>query len=69
MASKEQAVRDAAVALKTAIADATAAGYRIVWPANATELEQIAISATGAVVEDAAEGAKPQSFGVREPAA
>lgn len=52
MATKEQAVRDAAAALKTAIAEAVAAGYRVDWPGNADDLDKIAISATGAVVEE-----------------
>jgi hypothetical protein len=49
MTNHEQAVRDAAAALKTAIADATLAGYRIEWPSNAAALDLIAISETSAV--------------------
>jgi hypothetical protein len=54
MATKEQAVRDAAGALKSAIAEATAAGYRVAWPANADGLDSIAVSATAATVEEPA---------------
>ena len=46
---KEQSVRDAAVALQKAIAEAVAAGYRVVWPGSASDLDKIAISETGAV--------------------
>lgn len=49
MANNEQAVRDAAVALKRAIVEAVAAGYRIDWPNNAAGLDTIAISETGVV--------------------
>lgn len=49
MASKEHAVRDAAAALAKAIAEATAEGYRVDWPASAAGLGAIAISATGKV--------------------
>lgn len=49
MVNKEQAVRDAAATLKTAIAEAAAAGYRIDWPGNVAGLDTIAISETGAV--------------------
>jgi hypothetical protein len=49
MANNEQAVRDAAAALKKAITEAKAAGYRIHWPSNADGLDTIAISETSAV--------------------
>lgn len=49
MANHEQAVRDAAAALGTALTEATAAGYRIHWPSNAAGLDAIAISETGRV--------------------
>lgn len=49
MATNEQAVRDAALALRDAIADAVAAGYRIDWPSNAAGLDKIAISETGRI--------------------
>lgn len=48
MADNEQAVRDAAAALKTAIIKATASGYRVDWPGNLAGLDTIAISETGA---------------------
>jgi hypothetical protein len=51
MADKEKPVRDAALALKTAIDEATAAGYRIEWPGNPSGLATIAISETGRVGE------------------
>jgi hypothetical protein len=47
MANNEQAVRDAAAALKTAITEAVAAGYRVEWPSNVAGLDTIAISETG----------------------
>lgn len=63
MSNNEQAVRDAAEALKTAINEARAAGYRVDWPGNSDGLDRISISATDAVVEDV----KPRPFGVMEP--
>lgn len=45
----ETTVREAALALKKAINEADAAGYRIAWPGNAASLEHIAISETGRV--------------------
>jgi hypothetical protein len=54
VANNEQAVRDAARSLKTAIDEATAAGYRISWPSNVAGLDTIAISETGAVKPAAA---------------
>jgi hypothetical protein len=59
---KEQAVRDAALALQSAIADAVAAGYRVNWPGNAADLDKIEISATGKVVDELP---KPQPFAAR----
>lgn len=47
--SKEKAVRDAARALKTAIAEAEAEGFRVDWPARAADLDAIGISETGKV--------------------
>jgi hypothetical protein len=44
MASKEQAVRDAALALQTAIADATVEGLRVNWPTNPAGLSRMEIS-------------------------
>lgn len=61
MANHEQAVRDAAVALKVAITEATAAGYRVHWPTNAVDLDKVAISETGAVVKDETLTRKPVS--------
>lgn len=49
MLSKEDAVRTAAAALKTAIDEAREAGYRVVWPANSNGLLLIAVSETAAV--------------------
>jgi hypothetical protein len=49
MADKDQAVRDAAAALKTAIAEAVADCYRVHWPGGADDLDKIAVSATGNV--------------------
>jgi hypothetical protein len=51
----EQDVRDAAEALRTAILDAQAAGYKVNWPANAAGLETIEISETAAVTQPAVE--------------
>ncbi|TPL40696.1 hypothetical protein [Mesorhizobium sp. B2-4-6] len=42
----EKAVRDAAAALKTAIAAAEAGGYRVDFPRHASQLEAIAVSST-----------------------
>jgi hypothetical protein len=61
MANIEQAVRDAAAALSTAITEAVAAGYRVAWPSNPTGLDTIAISETGAVNQPEPEPAKPAS--------
>ena len=57
--SKEKAVRDAAAALKTAIAEAEAAGYRVDWPANAGGLGAIGISETGRMKAAPAPQAEP----------
>lgn len=51
MANHEQAVRDAAHALKTSITTAIVAGYRVHWPANIDDLDKVAISETGNVVK------------------
>jgi len=51
----EKTVRDAALALQKAIADAVAAGFVVEWPGSALALDKIAISATGKV--------KPTTFG------
>lgn len=60
MANNEQAVRDAASALNTAITEAVAVGYRIAWPSNAAGLDTIAISETAAVKQPEPES-KPAS--------
>lgn len=49
MSAKAHAVRDAAARLAQAIAEATAAGYRVDWPASPAGLPGIAVSETGAV--------------------
>jgi hypothetical protein len=54
--SAEQKVREAAVALKTAIAEAVSAGYRVTGIAG---LDTIAISETGAVKRPDPEESKP----------
>lgn len=54
MKSKEQAVRDAAVAFKTAIDEAAAEGLHTQWPTNAEGLPSIAISETGKARQPAA---------------
>lgn len=46
MKAKEKAVRDAAAALATAIADAKEAGFTIAWPRRAEDLAFIQISET-----------------------
>lgn len=64
MDNHEQAVRDAAAALKTAIESATAAGYRVHWPGRAADLDRIEISGTARVVTtEPAKPAAPQTFG------
>lgn len=45
--NKEKAVRDAAEALRVAIANATDAGLVVIWPRDADGLERIAVSQTG----------------------
>lgn len=50
--SKETAVRAAARDLHAAIEAATAAGYRVDWPASAAGLPGIGISATAKVAEE-----------------
>lgn len=52
MANHEQAVRDAAVALKTAIVEAEKAGYRVNLPAQVGDLDKVAISETGKVAPE-----------------
>lgn len=47
MANAEQAVRDAALALQSAIVTAAGDGYRVHWPSGPEGLHQIAISETG----------------------
>lgn len=47
MKAKEKAVRDAAVALSVAIAEARAAGYVVAWPSRSEGLDAIEISETG----------------------
>lgn len=47
--SKEDAVRNAAADLKSAIDDAVAAGLRVSWPHRAADLGNIGISETGRV--------------------
>jgi hypothetical protein len=42
-------VRDCASALKTAIQEATAEGYRVAWAGRLAELDTIAVSETGKV--------------------
>lgn len=59
MSSKESAVRAAARDLHAAIEAATAAGYRVEWPASAAGLPGIGISATAKVAED--KPAKPSA--------
>lgn len=49
MSDHEKTVREAALALQTAIADAIADGYRVDWPTNAAGLDRIAISETSKV--------------------
>jgi hypothetical protein len=46
MVNHEQAVRDAALALKTAIGEAVAAGFRVNLPAQVGDLDKVAISET-----------------------
>jgi hypothetical protein len=53
MTNHEQAVRDAAIELKTAITEAVGAGYRIAWPSNPAGLDAIAVSETRRVGEPA----------------
>lgn len=62
---KEQAVRDAALALKTAITEAAAAGYRVEWPGKADDLDRIAVSSTSKVVEEAKPPAASTGFASR----
>lgn len=57
MANHEQAVRDACVALKTAIEEAQAAGYRVNLPAQVADLDKVAISETAKVKPDVPERA------------
>jgi hypothetical protein len=59
---KEQAVRDAALALKTAIEEAVAAGYRVDLPSLAGDLDKIAISETGKMVRDRIERKPVSTF-------
>lgn len=59
----EKAVRDAAEALRLAIGEAEAAGYRIAWPHRAADLPGIGISETAASIamkEAAAAAEKPK---------
>lgn len=59
--SDEQTVREAALALQNAIADAVAAGYRVEWPGNAAGLNTIAISETAKVVPAEPAVMRPQN--------
>jgi hypothetical protein len=61
MASPDQAVRDAASALKAAISAATSVGYRVEWPSRVEDLDAVAVSETAAV-------AQPQETPAVEPA-
>lgn len=61
MANHEQAVRDAAVALKKAITEAEAAGYRVNLPAQAGDLDKVAISETSKVAKEETLTRKPLS--------
>lgn len=49
MASHEEVVRDAAIALNEAIGAAVRAGYVVVWPTRLSDLSGIAVSETGKV--------------------
>jgi len=46
MADHEQAVRDAAVALETAVTEAQAAGVRVDLPMQATDIDKVSVSET-----------------------
>lgn len=61
MANLEQAVRDAALALKIAITEAQEAGYRVDLPAQAGDLDKVAISETGNVAKEETLTRKPVS--------
>lgn len=52
--TKDVAVREAAQALRAAIGEAEAAGYRVAWPSTAGGLGSIAVSETARVAELAA---------------
>jgi hypothetical protein len=56
--NNETVVREAAKALRKAIDEATAAGYRIAWPSNVAGLDTIAISETAAAVKPPAPAEK-----------
>jgi hypothetical protein len=62
MANHEQAVRDAASALKEAIIEAQAAGYRVDLPAQVADLDKVAISETGSVVKEPVERKPVSTF-------
>lgn len=68
MASIEERVRSAALALKTEIDAAVAAGYRVQMPARAEDLGAIAISATAKAAPPVPEN-KPATFGAGRAAA
>lgn len=60
----EKNVRDAAAALKKAIDEARAAGYRIDWPANSDGLVPIPISETAKVrAPEPTANPAPKTFG------
>lgn len=67
--SQERAVRDAAAKLAGALADAEAAGLRVIWPRTAAGLGALVISATARAIAPVVVGEVEAQLDAADPAA